>query len=246
MSGLRLAKRSLVASQARRRHPLAPGSSGGIRAGGGRTALAGSVPAHRGGVKANRASRSRPKIAPVERPRFRTSIVRWLARLAPAAIAGAVVSACGGGPSAGSFVPGTPDDPREVIVVARDYAFDPPVVDLVPGEVVTFQVVNGGLVTHEAIVGDERVQAAWEAAEAAVANPPPGPTPAVSVPPEVAGLRIVVESGQRVDTTWTVPAVGQTEAGRWFLGCHIAGHFALGMVVPVRFVDRGGRPLSGG
>jgi uncharacterized cupredoxin-like copper-binding protein len=131
-------------------------------------------------------------------------------------------------------------------VVARDYAFDPPVVDLVPGETVTFQVVNGGLITHEAVVGDERVQDAWEAAEAAVANPPPGPTPAVSVPPDVAGLRIVVESGKRVDATWTAPADLASGATGWFLGCHIAGHFALGMVVPVRWVGPDGRPLPSG
>jgi plastocyanin len=172
------------------------------------------------------------------------ALSRRLALLAVVLIAtGCGTAAPSGAPS---FAPGTPADPREVIVVARDYAFDPPVVDLVPGETVTFQVVNGGLATHEAIVGDRRVQDAWEAAEAAVANAPPGPTPAVSVPPDVAGLRIVVGSGGRVDATWTVPEAAPTEAGGWFLACHIAGHFALGMVVPVRFVDRDGAPLPSG
>ena len=157
------------------------------------------------------------------------------------------LAGCGGAATvAPSFAPGTPAHPRAVIVVARDFAFDPPVVDLVPGETVTFQVVNGGLVTHEAIVGDGPVQDAWEAAEAAVANSPPGPTPAVSVPPEVAGLRVVVGSGQRADVTWMVPSTAPTAAGGWFLGCHIAGHFALGMVVPVRFVDPDGVPLPTG
>ncbi len=52
-----------------------------------------------------------------------------------------------------------------------------------------------------------RVQDAWEVAEAATVGAPPGPTPVVSVPPDVAGLRIVVRSGERVDVVWTVPAV---------------------------------------
>ena len=50
-----------------------------------------------------------------------------------------------------------------------------------------------------------RVQDAWEVAEAATVGAPPGPTPVVSVPPEVAGLRVVVRSGERVDIVWTVP-----------------------------------------
>jgi hypothetical protein len=57
----------------------------------------------------------------------------------------------------------------------------------------------------------------------------------VSVPPDVAGLRLVVPSGGRVDLDWTVPA----DAGRedWIVGCHIAGHWEKGMQVPVRWVQ---------
>ena len=40
----------------------------------------------------------------------------------------------------------------------------------------------------------------------------PGPTPVVSVPPGVAGVRIVVKSGERVDLVWTVPADGPASA----------------------------------
>ena len=71
-------------------------------------------------------------------------------------------------------------------------------------------------------------------AEAATVGAPPGPTPVVSVPPEVAGLRIVVRSGERVDVVWTVPAV--TPAAAWQVGCHIPGHWARGMLIPVRWV----------
>jgi uncharacterized cupredoxin-like copper-binding protein len=132
-----------------------------------------------------------------------------------------------------------------VNIIARDYSFAPSPVDFVPGETVLLHVINGGLVVHEAVIGDMAVQDAWEAAEAEAADPPPGPTPVVSVPPDVAGLRVVVESGQRVDVTWTVPASADP-ATAWFVGCHIPGHWELGMVVPLRFVGPDGRPLPTG
>jgi hypothetical protein len=53
----------------------------------------------------------------------------------------------------------------------------------------------------------------------------------VSVPPDVAGLRVVVPSGGRVVVVWTVP--GAIATVPWLVGCHIPGHFAKGMVVPV-------------
>ena len=98
-------------------------------------------------------------------------------------------------------------------------------------------VINGGLEVHEAIIGDAGVQDAWERAEAAVAGAPPGPTPVVSVPPDVSGLRIVVRSGERVDVTWTVPAGDPGGSPPPFIvGCHIPGHWERGMQVPVRWV----------
>src|SRR5471032_2657752 len=119
---------------------------------------------------------------------------------------GLLLAACSGDSSATPPIsPGTSATPRDVNIITKDYSFVPPEVDFVPGETVLLHVINGGLVVHEVVIGDGTVQDAWEAAEAAVADPPPGPTPAVSVPPALAGLRIVVESGQRVDLLWTVP-----------------------------------------
>jgi uncharacterized cupredoxin-like copper-binding protein len=135
-------------------------------------------------------------------------------------------------PATPPVVPGTADAPREVNLIARDYVFIPATLDVVPGETIVLHVINGGLVVHEAVIGDSGVQAAWEAAESVAANPPPGPTPLVRVAPDVAGLRVVVESGKRVDITWTVP--GSTEP--LIVGCHIPGHWAEGMHIPVRFV----------
>jgi hypothetical protein len=133
--------------------------------------------------------------------------------------------------------PGGSGAPREVNLIARDYSFLPDALDLVPGETVTLHVINGGLETHEAVIGDMAVQDAWEAAEAAVAGAPPGPTPVVSVPPGVAGLRIVVRSGERVDVVWTVPASVASDGRAWIVGCHIVGHWEKGMQIPVHWVD---------
>lgn len=132
-----------------------------------------------------------------------------------------------------SIHPGTADGPREVNLIAKDYSFEPPVLGLVPGETILLHVVNGGLVIHEAVIGDMRVQDAWEVAEAATVGAPPGPTPVVSVPPDVAGLRVVVESGQRMDVKWTVPT-DRAVAAALIVGCHIPGHWAKGMQIAVR------------
>ncbi|MBI3745092.1 MAG: hypothetical protein HY264_00930 [Chloroflexi bacterium] len=183
--------------------------------------------------------------SPASRAGFRASMVR----LAGAGLLLAVVAGCGGPGTTPPITPGTSAHPRAVIIVLKDYSYIPAVVDLVPGESVTLQVLNGGLVIHEAVFGGMDVQGAWEAAEAATTGAPPGPTPQVSVAPEVAGLRIVVRSGERVDLPWTVPVDAATTAARkggWLVGCHIPGHWAAGMVVPVRFVGPDGRPLPTG
>jgi uncharacterized cupredoxin-like copper-binding protein len=134
-----------------------------------------------------------------------------------------------------SIVPGGSSTPREVNIITKDYSFLPDAVDLVPGETVLLHVINGGLEVHEAVLGDAAVQDAWELAEAATVGRPPGPTPVVSVPPNVSGLRIVVASGQRVDVVWTVPAAAPADASPWVVGCHIPGHWARGMQVPIRW-----------
>lgn len=152
------------------------------------------------------------------------------------ALAALIAAACEAGPPPATppVVPGSSAQPREVNIIARDYAFLPDVVDLAPGETVLLHVINGGLETHEAIIGDARVQDAWEVAEAATVGAPPGPTPVVSVPPEVSGVRIVVRSGERVDLLWTVPVDAADTP--WIVGCHIPGHWEKGMQVPVRWL----------
>jgi len=137
--------------------------------------------------------------------------------------------------------PGSSAAPREVNIIARDWSFQPATVDVVAGETVLLHVVNGGLTVHEAVVGDDAVQDAWEKAEAAAAvGAKPGPTPRVSLDPSVGGLRGVVGSGQRVDQLRKGPA--EEPPGGLVVGCHIPGHWDRGMVVPIRFVESGAVP----
>lgn len=148
----------------------------------------------------------------------------------------------GSGGATPPIVAGSSSAPREVNLIARDYTFVPDVLELVPGETVLLHVINAGLVVHEAILGDMPIQDAWEVAEAATIGAPPGPTPVVTVPAGVAGVRIVVQSGERVDLAWTVPSDVAGPAGStdprptWLVGCHIPGHWAKGMQIPIRWV----------
>jgi uncharacterized cupredoxin-like copper-binding protein len=153
----------------------------------------------------------------------------------------AAAAACEAGPPPPTppVRPGSSAAPREVNVVLKDWLVLPDPVDVVPGESVLLHVVNGGLEIHELVVGDQAVQDAWEAAEGAAADPPPGPTPVVSVAPDVAGLRVVVPSGQRVDVAWTVPSDPATVANL-LLGCHIPGHWAKGMKAGIRLAPPNG------
>jgi uncharacterized cupredoxin-like copper-binding protein len=166
---------------------------------------------------------------------------RALVPLAAGALT-ALLAGCsiGGAPATPPITPGTGTSPREVNVVMKDYLFLPSVLDLSPGETVLFHFVNGGLDVHEAIIGDMPIQMAWEAAEEENADPPPGPTPEVTVPAGMEGFRVVVESGRTKDVRWTVPTV---VASPLVLGCHIPGHWAKGMQAPIRLVVPGQSPF---
>ncbi|HSW43877.1 MAG TPA: hypothetical protein VLM76_15375 [Patescibacteria group bacterium] len=159
-------------------------------------------------------------------------------------LGGLGVAACAGSsvPATPAITPGTVGMPRQVNVILRDFEFAPAIVDLVPGETITLNVVNGGLAPHELVLGPRAVQDAWAAAEAPVANPPPGPTPAISVPPGLEGLRVVVSSGATQTVTYRVPT-DITE--QILMGCHISDHWERGMAGAVRFVGPGGVPLEG-
>jgi len=171
--------------------------------------------------------------------------VRSRAARAGVAVAALAIAVAAGGCDAGPppptppIVPGSSAAPREVNIVMKDWVFLPDPVDIVPGETVLLHVINGGLEIHEAVIGDQAVQDAWEAAEGAAANPPPGATPVVVVPSGVAGIRVVVESGKRVDVVWAVPA-SPAAVRALVLGCHIAGHWSQGMHAAIRVAGSAG------
>lgn len=130
--------------------------------------------------------------------------------------------------------PGTVDSPRVVNVIMRDYRFDPTPLYLVPGETVRLNVVNGGMVEHELVVGDGSVQDAWSVADATATPPAPfASAPPASVPPYVGGLRLLLGSGGSTSIDYLVPSSGGLQ-----LVCHLPGHVERGMTGEVVLVSR--------
>ena len=121
---------------------------------------------------------------------------------------------------------GTPEQPREVAVIMRDFRFDPTPFVLVPGETVRITVLNGGLIEHDLVLGDQSVQDAWAYADAA-ATPPSllATAPPASVSPDTGGIRVLLGSGQEAIVEYTVPDSGELQ-----MLCHIPGHIEEGMI----------------
>lgn len=131
--------------------------------------------------------------------------------------------------------PGSADAPREVSVIMRDYRFQPEPLRLIPGERVRFTILNGGLEPHEFVLGDDAVQRAWQAADAAATPPLPLTTaPPASVPLDTGGLRVLLGSGGEASAVFDVP-----ETGELLLICHIPGHREAGMIGEVQLVVPG-------
>jgi uncharacterized cupredoxin-like copper-binding protein len=150
-----------------------------------------------------------------------------------ACLVGLFAAACiASAPSPGPITPGTVEAPRAINVIMRDYVFEPTPLRLVRGETVRFTVVNAGLLAHDFVLGDVSVQAAWASAEAAATPPAFTATPPpASVPPEFAGLRVYLPSGQTGTAVYHVPAAGELQ-----LVCQVPGHAAQGMVGVIDFV----------
>ncbi len=144
-------------------------------------------------------------------------------------------------PSIDILRPGTPERPRAINVIMRDYHFDPTPVVLVPGETVRVTVFNAGMVEHEMTLGDAAVQQAWFRANAAAT--PPGlfqTAPPASVPADTGGLRVLLASGRQQVVEYTVP---RDEA--LLLLCNLPGHIERGMVGRVDLRSSIGPAASG-
>jgi uncharacterized cupredoxin-like copper-binding protein len=130
--------------------------------------------------------------------------------------------------------PGTVTAPRDVNVILRDFAFDPNPLYLIAGETVRLHVINGGMVEHELVLGDQQVQAAWAVADANASPAAPLATlPPASVPPGTGGLRVLLASGASTTVEYTVPD-GQPLQ----LFCHLPGHAERGMIGRVIILSR--------
>jgi len=139
-------------------------------------------------------------------------------------------------PSLAIAQPGTPERPRALTVIMRDYRFDPTPLVLVAGESVRLTVFNGGLVPHELALGEPAMQEAWRRADAAATPPAPfaSPPPA-SVPPGTGGWRVYLDSGRQTVIDLVVPASGDLR-----LLCNLPGHIEQGMIGVVEL-----RPAAG-
>lgn len=131
---------------------------------------------------------------------------------------------------------GSPERPRALGVIMRDYRFDPTPLVLVAGETVRLTVFNGGLVPHELALGEPAMQEAWARADAAATPPAPfaSPPPA-SVPPGTGGWRVYLGSGEQAVIELVVPASGDLR-----LLCNLPGHIEQGMIGRVEL-----RPTAG-
>lgn len=110
--------------------------------------------------------------------------------------------------------PGNPSDATRTIEIStRDpYRFDPEALEVEAGETVTFVVTNEGDQDHEFVLGDEEYQESHGDEMAAGEM-------------HHEGNAVAVAPGKTEKLTWTFPSEGEVQ-----YGCHVAGHYAGGMV----------------
>jgi uncharacterized cupredoxin-like copper-binding protein len=111
------------------------------------------------------------------------------------------------------------------IVMRDDFTYDPPLIEIVPEEVVEFQISNEGGVVHEFLVGDEARRAEFEREMAVGGHEAHGAeAPGVSVEP-----------GEEESFVFKFP----DKERELFYGCHEPGHYAAGMKGSFRFGTEG-------
>lgn len=130
-----------------------------------------------------------------------------LGRMVAAGLLAATFAACA---PAAADVPG----PRTVHVRIHYSRFEVGPMSFSPGETVTFVVENTDPIDHEFLIGDEGVQLAHERGTESFHPPRPG--------------EMTVPAGTTARTTYTFSTPGEL-----ILGCHLPGHYAYGMHVPI-------------
>ena len=105
------------------------------------------------------------------------------------------------------------------ILAGGEMSFDPPTIEVSPGEVVRFVVTNSGEVPHDFTIGDESMQA--EHAEA-MGHKPGG------MPHDLPNA-ISLQPGETKELTWRFGTTGMLE-----YGCHVPGHYEAGMRGQIR------------
>jgi uncharacterized cupredoxin-like copper-binding protein len=135
-----------------------------------------------------------------------------LARLALVAALSLIVATCSAGAS-NTSAPSSSAGTRIEVKLTDALRIEPATMRVPVGQPVTFVVTNTGASDHEFYVGDEQAQAEHEKEMAAMGGMAHDEEMGIGVKP-----------GQTKELTITFPAAGTTLAG-----CHVAGHYGLGM-----------------
>lgn len=142
---------------------------------------------------------------------------------APSALASAATSPGATAPAspAGAPSPAASASTRIEVSLTDSLAIELDIMEVPVGVPVTFVVSNTGVLDHEFYLGDESAQVAHEAKM--MANGGMGHD-------DPAG--IAVAPGQTKELTYTF-----TRAGMTLAGCHVAGHYAAGMMAQLTVAD---------
>lgn len=129
--------------------------------------------------------------------------------------------------SAGAMDYGKAGDPAKAartvdVAITPANTYEPALIDVKPGETVTFKVTNQGSTIHEFVIGDQAAQDAYEKEMAAMGTSPMkmpdkpngGPT----------GGILNIDPGQTESITWTFP-----NAGAVIYASHEPGDQAAGL-----------------
>ena len=119
--------------------------------------------------------------------------------------------------------------PRTIDVTMTDNAFQPTQLQVNSGETVTLRFKNDGIVTHEAILGNDAVQMAHHAemtaSTAGMAHDGMGHDGMA----ETSADAVTVEAGKAGELTHTF-----SESGTVLIGCHEPGHWEGGMKATIK------------